>query len=36
MKCYKPVGDFPEVSLGPKWLFVRMLVAFGGGLVPIL
>lgn len=35
-KCYKPVGDFPEVSLGPKWLFVRMLVAFGGGLVPIL
>lgn len=35
-RCYKPVGDFPEVNVGPKWLFVHMLTAFGAGLVPIL
>ncbi|MCW4456127.1 phospholipase D family protein [Flavobacterium sp. MXW15] len=35
-KCYTAVGDFPEVNLGPKWLLVRMLTAFGAGLVPIL
>jgi len=35
-QCYVAVGDFPEVNLGPKWLLVRMLTAFGGGLVPIL
>ncbi|WP_066092049.1 phospholipase D family protein [Xanthomonas massiliensis] len=35
-RCYQPVGDFPEVNVGPKWLFVRMLTAFGAGLVPIL
>ena len=34
--CYSPVGDFPEVNVGPKWLLVRMLTAFGAGLVPIL
>ena len=34
--CYTPVGDFPEVAVGPKWLLVRMLTAFGAGLVPIL
>ena len=34
--CYQPVGDFPEVNVGPKWLLVRMLTAFGAGLVPIL
>lgn len=34
--CYTPVGDFPEVNVGPKWLLVRMLTAFGAGLVPIL
>lgn len=34
--CYVAVGDFPEVSVGPKWLLVRMLTAFGAGLVPIL
>ncbi len=26
----------PEVNVGPKWLLVRMLTAFGAGLVPIL
>ncbi|MGY4695978.1 phospholipase D family protein [Xylella fastidiosa subsp. sandyi] len=36
MQCYEPVGDFPEVNVGPKWLLVRMLIAFGAGLVPIL
>ncbi|GAB3737669.1 phospholipase D family protein [Luteimonas pelagia] len=34
--CYAPVGDFPEVALGPKWLYTRILVAFGAGLAPIL
>ncbi len=34
--CYLAVGDFPEVNVGPKWLLVRMLTAFGAGLVPIL
>lgn len=34
--CYSAVGDFPEVDVGPKWLLVRMLTAFGAGLVPIL
>ncbi|CRX67797.1 unnamed protein product [Stenotrophomonas maltophilia] len=35
-RCYVAVGDFPEVNVGPKWLLVRMLTAFGAGLVPIL
>jgi phosphatidylserine/phosphatidylglycerophosphate/cardiolipin synthase-like enzyme len=35
-QCYEAVGDFPEVSLGPKSLFARMLMAFGVGLAPIL
>lgn len=34
--CYRAVGDFPEVSIGPKRLYTRILIAFGGGLVPIL
>ena len=36
LSCYTAVGDFPEVNVGPKWLLVRMLTAFGAGLVPIL
>lgn len=36
LACYTAVGDFPEVNVGPKWLLVRMLTAFGAGLVPIL
>ena len=35
-RCYAAVGDFPEVDLGPKSIFTRMLTAFGAGLVPIL
>lgn len=34
--CYESVGDFPEVNVGPKWLYTRLLTAFGAGLVPIL
>jgi phosphatidylserine/phosphatidylglycerophosphate/cardiolipin synthase-like enzyme len=35
-QCYVAVGDFPEVNVGPKWLYTRVLTAFGAGLVPIL
>ncbi|KRG72000.1 phospholipase D family protein [Pseudoxanthomonas dokdonensis] len=35
-RCYQAVGDFPEVNVGPKWLYTRILTAFGAGLVPIL
>lgn len=35
-RCYISVGDFPEVNVGPKWLYTRILTAFGAGLVPIL
>ncbi|RDZ26846.1 phospholipase D family protein [Lysobacter silvisoli] len=34
--CYRPVGDFPEVSIGPKRLITRIFTAFGAGLAPIL
>ena len=33
--CYRAVGDFPEVDVGPKWLGTRILTAFGAGLAPI-
>ncbi|TLX22781.1 phospholipase D family protein [Thermomonas fusca] len=35
-RCNKPVGDFPEVDIGLKWLGVRAFTAFGSGLSPIL
>ncbi|HTL14318.1 MAG TPA: phospholipase D family protein [Thermomonas sp.] len=35
-RCHTPVGDFPEVDLGLKWLGVRLFTAFGSGLAPIL
>ncbi len=35
-RCHRPVGDFPEVDLGLKWLGVRIFTAFGSGLSPIL
>ncbi|QIL19402.1 phospholipase D family protein [Thermomonas sp. HDW16] len=35
-RCYQPVGEFPEVDLGLKWLGVRLFTAFGAGLSPIL
>lgn len=34
--CYEPVGDYPEVDLGIKWLSTRIFTAFGAGLAPIL
>ncbi|PJK14036.1 phospholipase D family protein [Lysobacteraceae bacterium NML07-0707] len=35
-RCYRSVGSFPEVRIGPKWLATRLLTAFGAGLAPIL
>ncbi len=35
-RCNRPVGDFPEVDIGLKWLGVRTFTAFGSGLSPIL
>lgn len=35
-RCHRPVGDFPEVSLGLKGLTTRIFTAFGAGLAPIL
>ena len=35
-RCYRPVGDFPEVALGFKTLMTRIFTAFGAGLAPIL
>ncbi|QCU72322.1 phospholipase D family protein [Luteimonas yindakuii] len=34
--CHRPVGDFPEVSIGLKPLLTRIVTAFGAGLAPIL
>jgi len=35
-RCYRPVGDFPEVQGGFKSLLTRIFTAFGAGLAPIL
>jgi len=35
-RCYRPVGDFPEVDIGFKSLLTRIFTAFGAGLAPIL
>lgn len=35
-ECYTPVGDFPEVNLGLKGIYTRVLTVFGAGLIPIL
>ena len=35
-RCFRAVGSFPEVNVGPRWLYTRLLTAFGAGLVPIL
>ena len=34
--CHVPVGDFPEVAIGFRWVLTRVFTAFGGGLAPIL
>jgi cardiolipin synthase C len=36
LKCYKAVGDFPEVNASLKGIYTRMVTAFGAGLAPIL
>jgi putative cardiolipin synthase len=35
-ECYVPVGDFPEVNLGLKGIYTRVITIFGAGLIPIL
>ncbi|KAF1712266.1 phospholipase D family protein [Pseudoxanthomonas kalamensis DSM 18571] len=35
-KCYRAVGDFPEVDMGMRTIYVRMLMGFGVGLAPFL
>jgi len=34
--CYTPVGDFPDVALSGKWIYTRLLTAFGVGATSIL
>jgi cardiolipin synthase C len=36
LKCYRAVGDFPEVNASLKGIYTRMVTAFGAGLAPIL
>lgn len=36
LRCNQPVGDFPDVDIGLKWLGVRLFTGFGSGLAPIL
>jgi hypothetical protein len=35
-ECYRAVGDFPEVNLGLKGIYTRVITVFGAGLIPIL
>ena len=35
-ECYEPVGNYPEVDIGFRWLTTKLLTAFGAGLAPIL
>ncbi|WP_334132256.1 phospholipase D-like domain-containing protein, partial [Silanimonas lenta] len=35
-ECWRDVGDFPEVGVGSKRIYTRILTGFGAGLVPIL
>jgi len=35
-RCYRAVGDFPEVKVGLKSMLTRIFTAFGAGLAPIL
>lgn len=36
LKCWKPVGDFPEVNLSLSAIFARFVIAFGAGIQGIL
>jgi phosphatidylserine/phosphatidylglycerophosphate/cardiolipin synthase-like enzyme len=35
-RCWRDVGAFPEVEVGQKRIYTRILTAFGAGLKPIL
>ncbi|MCY7353993.1 MAG: phospholipase D family protein, partial [Lysobacter sp.] len=35
-ECHVPVGDYPEVDIGFRWLSTKIFTAFGAGLAPIL
>lgn len=36
-RCYRAVGDFPDVPvLGVKWWMTRVITAFGAGMTPFL
>ena len=34
--CAEAVGDFPQVNMGLKGIYTRIITAFGAGLEPIL
>lgn len=34
--CWEDVGDFPEVEVGSKRIYTRIMTGFGAGLTPIL
>ncbi len=34
--CWEDVGDFPEVGVGSKRVYTRIMTGFGAGLTPIL
>jgi len=36
LKCWKPVGDFPEVNLSLTAIITRFITAFGAGMQGIL
>jgi phosphatidylserine/phosphatidylglycerophosphate/cardiolipin synthase-like enzyme len=35
-ECYRPVGDFPDVNLSPKWIITRLITAFGSSAKGVL
>ena len=35
-ECWEDVGDFPEVEVGSKRIYTRIMTGFGAGLTPIL
>jgi phosphatidylserine/phosphatidylglycerophosphate/cardiolipin synthase-like enzyme len=35
-ECWEDVGDFPEVEVGTKRIYTRIVTGFGAGLTPIL
>ena len=35
-RCYKAVGDFPDVAISPKLMYTRLIIAFGAGVKGVL